>query len=159
MANIDLTKGGTTGISEGATRKHVLFANTIDFSGTHVVAGVDTANALTATDIGQLISIPAKFWMLMFGIRLDTVQGAVATAVFGDGADPNGWLATAVDLDGTADDFFQSGKVLAEAAPNTFLELYHPGKYYPAADTIDIDPGHVVDTAVITVWATGFMLL
>ncbi len=150
MANIDLTLGGTTGASETAARKQLVFANTIDFS--------ITANNLVATDIGQMINIPAKFWMHTFGIRLDTVQGAVATAVFGDGANADGWLATAVDLDGTADDFFQSGKVLAEAAPNTWLDLYHPGKYYPAADTIDIDPGHVVDTAVITVFAAGFIL-
>jgi len=150
MANIDLTLGGTTGVSETAARKQIVFINTIDFS--------ITANNMVATDIGQMINIPAKFWMHTFGIRLDTVQGAVATAVFGDGADPNGWLATAVDLDGTAGDFFQSGLVLAEAAPNTFLDAYHPGKYYPTADTIDIDPGHTVDTAVITVWAAGFLM-
>jgi len=150
MANIDLTQGGTTGVSENSARKQIIFANTIDFS--------IAANNLVATDIGQMLNIPAKFWMHTFGIRLDTVQGAVATAVFGDGADPNGWLATAVDLDGTAGDFFQSGKVLAEAAPNTFLELYHPGKYYATADTIDIDPGHVVDAAKITVFACGFLL-
>ncbi len=158
MANINLTLGGTTGVSETAARKQVVFANTIDFSGTHMVSGVSTSNALTATDIGQLLNIPAGFWMHTFGIRLDTVQGAVATAVFGDGADPNGWLATAVDLDGTANDFFQSGKIQAAATPDTFLDLYHPGKYYPTADTIDIDPGHVVDTAVISVFAAGFIL-
>ncbi len=150
MANIDLTLGGTTGASETAARKQLVFANTIDFS--------IAANNLVATDIGQMINVPAKFWMHTFGIRLDTVQGAVATAVFGDGADPNGWLATAVDLDGTANDFFQSGKIQAAATPDTFLDLYHPGKYYVTADTIDIDPGHVVDTAVITVFAAGFIL-
>ncbi len=150
MANIDLTLGGTTGVSETAARKQIVFINQIDFS--------VTANNLVATDIGQMINIPAKFWMHTFGIRLDTVQGAVATALFGDGDDPNGWLATAVDLDGTANDFFQSGKIQAAATPDTFLDLYHPGKYYVAADTIDIDPGHVVDTAVITVFACGFVL-
>ncbi len=150
MANIDLTVGGTTGTSETAARKQLVFANTIDFS--------IAANNLVATDIGRMINIPAKFWMHTFGIRLDTVQGATCTAVFGDGDNADGWLGTAVDLDGTALDFFQSGKVLAEAAPNTFVDLYHPGKYYPTADTIDIDPGHTVDTAVITVFACGFIL-
>ncbi len=159
MANIDLTVGGTTNVSENAIKKQVVFANTIDFSGTHLVSGVSTSNNVLSTDIGQLISIPANFWMTCFGIRLDTVEGATATAVFGDGADPNGWLATAVDLDGTAGDFFQSGLVLAEAAPNTWLDLYHPGKYYPAADTIDIDPANDLDTAVISVFACGFILL
>jgi hypothetical protein len=158
MANIDLTLGGTTGISEQSARKHILFTNTIDFSGTHKVNDVDVSNALLSTDIGQLINIPAKFWMTMFGIRLDTVQGATCTAVFGDGANADGWLATAVDLDGTADDFFQSGLIQAAATPDTFLDLYHPGKYYPAADTIDIDPANTVDAAIITVWCAGFLL-
>lgn len=158
MGNIYLAQGGTIGISENSARKHILFANTVDFGGTHLVAGVSTSNNVLSTDIGQLLNIPAGFWMERFGIRLDLVEGATATAVFGDGADPNGWLATAVDLDGTADDFFQSGKVLAEATPNTFLDLYHPGKYYATADTIDIDPANDLDTAIITVWAAGFML-
>ncbi len=150
MATINMTIGGTTGVSENAIKKEVIFSNTVDFS--------IAANNLIATDIGQLLNIPAKFWMTTFGIRLDVVQGAVATAVFGDGDDPDGWLATAVDLDGTALDFFQSGKIQAAATPDTFLDLYHPGKYYPVADTIDIDPGHVVDAAKITVFARGFIL-
>jgi hypothetical protein len=158
MANIDLTLGGSTGVSETAARKQIVFSNTIDFSGTHLVSGVSTSNNLLSTDIGRLLNIPAKFWMHTFGIRLDTVEGGTATAVFGDGADPNGWLATAVDLDGTADDFFQSGKILAAATPDTFLDLYHPGKYYTAADTIDIDPANDLATAVITVFAAGFIL-
>ena len=150
MANIDLTQGGTTGVSENSARKQIVFANTIDFS--------ITANNLIATDIGQMLNIPAKFWMHTFGVRLDVLQAAVATCVFGDGATAGGWLGTAFDLDGTVGDFFQSGKVLAEAAPNTFVDVYHPGKYYPTADTIDIDPGHVVDAAKITVFACGFLL-
>ena len=150
MATLDLTIGGTMGVSENSIKKMVLFANTVDFS--------IVANNLIATDIAQLLNIPAKFWMHTFGVRLDVVQGAVATCVFGDGDDPDGWLATAMDLDGTVGDFFQSGKIQAAATPDTFLELYHPGKYYPVADTIDIDPGHVVDAAKITVFAAGFIL-
>ncbi len=150
MANIDLTLGGTTGASETAARKQLVFANTIDFS--------IVANNLVATDIGQMLNIPAKFWMQTFGIRLDVVQGATCTAVFGDATNADGWLGTAVDLDGTVGDFFQSGKVLAEAAPNTFVDLFHPGKYYATADTIDIDPAHTVDAAKITVFACGFIL-
>ncbi len=158
MGTLNLTRGGNTGISENAVRKHVFFTNTIDFGGTHLVAGVETSNALTATDIGQLISIPAKFWMTTFGVRLDLVQGATATCVFGDAANADGWLFTAFDLDGTANDFKQSGFLLGTGTPDVFVDLYHPGKYYPVADTIDIDPGHVVDTAIISVFAAGYIL-
>ncbi|MCP4257974.1 MAG: hypothetical protein GY774_10670 [Planctomycetes bacterium] len=151
MADIYLAHGGTVGVSEQAARKHILFTNTIDFSGTHLVSGVATSNALTATDIGQLINIPAGFFMHTFGVRLDTVQGAVATCVFGDAVDPNGWAAGApFDLDGTALDTAFS--LPGDAYPALGGKLYH------VADTIDIDPGHVVDTAVITVFAAGYMI-
>ncbi len=150
MANIDLTLGGTTGVSETAARKQVVFKNTIDFSGTHMVSGVSTSNALTATDIAQLLAVPAGFFMQKFGVRLDTVQGAVATCDFGDGADPNGWIDTLFDLDGTALD--TSFSIVSDPYPALGGKLYH------TADTIDLDPGHVVDTAVITVFATGFIV-
>lgn len=150
MANIDLTHGGTTGVSETAARKQMVFKNTIDFSGTHLVAGVSTSNALTATDIAQLLNIPAGFYMHTFGCRLDTVQGAVATCVFGDGADPDGWVDTAFDLDGTALD------TTFGLTTDAFGAL--GGKLYHTADTIDLDPGHVVDTAVISVFAAGFIV-
>jgi hypothetical protein len=150
MSNIDLTQGGTIGISENAIRKHVLFTNTIDFAGTHLVAGVETANALAATDLAQMIAVPAGFFMLGFGVRLDLVQGAVATCVFGDGDTADGWIDTAFDLDGTALD-------------TSFTLVSDPfgalgGKLYHVADTIDLDPGHVVDTAIITAFVHGFMI-
>jgi hypothetical protein len=150
MSNINLTQTNTTGVVDGSTGREIVFINTIDFS----VA----ANSLISTDIGQMILLPAKFWMTTFGIRLDVAQGATCTAVFGDGAGANDWLATAVDLNGTPGAFFQSGKIQAAATPDTFLDLYHPGKYYPDVDTIDIDPAHTVDAAQITVFAKGFML-
>jgi hypothetical protein len=142
MANIDLTLGGTTGVSETAARKQMVFKNTIDFS----ISG----NELVATDIGRMLNIPAGFFMHTFGVRLDVVQGAVATCVFGDATAANGWIATSYDLDGTALDtsFCLPG--------DTFPAL--GGKLYHVADTIDIDPGHVVDAAVITVFAAGFMV-
>ncbi len=150
MATLDLTLGGTVGTSETAARKQMVFKNTIDFSGTHKVNDVDTSNALTATDIAQLISVPAGFFMHTFGVRLDTVQGAVATCDFGDAVDPNGWIDTLFDLDGTALD--TSFSLITDPYPALGGKLYH------VADTIDLDPGHVVDTAVITVFAAGFIV-
>jgi hypothetical protein len=150
MANLALYKGGLVGVADASARKQIVFKNTIDFSGTHLVAGVATANALAATDIGQLLAVPAGFFMTRFGVRLDTVQGAVATCVFGDGATADGWIDTAFDLDGTALD-------------TSFTLVSDPfgalgGKLYHTADTIDIDPGHVVDAAIITVFAAGFLI-
>ena len=62
------------------------------------------------------------------------------------------------DLIVAVNDYTQSGLVLAEGTPNTFLDPYHPGKYYPAADAIVINPGHTLDAAKITVWATGYLI-
>lgn len=142
MATISVVKGGTIGVSEQDTRKHVRFANEVDFS--------TTANNLAATDIMQLISIPAGFFMTRFGVRLNVVQGAVATCVFGDATDPDGWIDTAFDLDGTALD--TSFTLVSDAYGALGGKLYH------VADTIDLDPGHVVDAAHITCWAEGYMV-
>lgn len=150
MANIDLTLGGTTGISEQSARKVAVFKNSIDFGGTHKVNDVDVSNALTATDIAQVLNVPAGFFMQMFGVRLDEVQAAVATCDFGDGTDPNGWIDTLFDLDGTALD--TSFSLVTDPYPALGGKLYH------VADTIDLDPGHVVDTARITVFAYGFIV-
>jgi hypothetical protein len=142
MATISVIKGGTIGVSEQDTRKHVRFANEVDFS---VVA-----NNLIVTDLAEIISIPAGFFMTKFGVRLNVVQGAVATCVFGDAVDPNGWIATAFDLDGTALDVGVS--LPGDAFPALGGKLYH------VADTIDLDPGHTVDAAHISVWAEGYMI-
>jgi hypothetical protein len=70
--------------------------------------------------------------------------------VFGDAVDPNGWIATSFDLDGTALD--TSFAIATDAFPLLGGKLYH------TADTIDLDPGHVVDAAKITCWAEGYMI-
>ena len=142
MANISVVKGGLVGVSEQDTRKHVRFANQVDFS--------IVANNLIATDIAQLINIPAGFYMYRFGVRLDVVQGAVATCVFGDGATAAGWIDTAFDLDGTALD--TSFTLVSDAYGALGGKLYH------TADTVDLDPGHVVDAAKITCFAEGYMI-
>jgi hypothetical protein len=142
MAIIDVTRGGTIGVSENDTRKHVRFANQVDFS--------IAANNLIVTDLAELISIPAGFFMVRFGCRLDVVQGAVATCVFGDGATADGWVDTAFDLDGTALD--TTFTLVSDAYGALGGKLYH------TADTIDLDPGHTVDAAKITCWADGYMI-
>ncbi len=141
MATIDLTTGGTIGTSEQSSRKHVLFANTLDFS--------VTANNMVATDICTIFNIPLGFFMTACGVRVDTAQGATATATFGDGADPNGWMATA-DLNGAVDTYVAS--LPGDAYPAL------GGKYYTAADTFDLVAGHTLDAAIITVWAEGFII-
>ncbi len=141
MATLDLVIGGTSGVSEKSARKHILFANTIDFS--------VTANNMVATDVAQLFNIPLGFFMTACGARVDTAQGATATATFGDGADPNGWMAT-FDLNGAVDTYTAS--LPGDAYPAL------GGKYYDAADTFDLVAGHTFDAAVITVWAEGYMI-
>jgi hypothetical protein len=47
---------------------------------------------------------------------------------------------------------YASAIALAEGAPNTFVG-YGAGKYYSAADTIDVITVNAADAAVVRVWA------
>ncbi len=140
MATYDLAVGGAVGVSEQSARKHILFANSINFA---------TQNILS-TDVAQILNIPANFLMTHFGVRLDTAEGGVATATFGDGADPNGWMATAFDMNGAVDTFAN--------ALETDAYCLLGGKYYAVADTIDMIASATLDVAVLTCWAQGFLL-
>ncbi len=141
MANIDLTVGGTIGASEQSARKHLLFANSIDCS----------VNNLDIADVGQVLNVPAGFFMKNFGIRIDLAGTATATLTAGDGADVNGWIDTAFAADGAVDTWAVGLDSDAYGALG--------GKYYSSADTIDMI-GAVANLVLgqYTVWAEGFVL-
>jgi len=109
----------------------------VDFS-KYTIAG--------ATDTVECLKIPKGAHVTSVGMYVKTVSAAAANAAtFGDGADPNGWANTLLNLDSAA----AVGLSLpADAYPVL------GGKVYTAADTIDI----VLSTAVpadgvLVVWA------
>ena len=109
------------------------------------------ATALAASDILEVIPLPAKSLVLRVGMDVTTAEGATATLAIGDGADDDGYLAaTSINAVGSS----SAAVALTEGAPNTFTTPYAVGKYYGSADTIDVKLGHnSIDAAVVRVWA------
>lgn len=122
----------------------------LDFAAIAAARTAASATALAATDVLEVLPVPAGTFVLSVGYDVTTAEGAAATIDVGDGADPNGYL-DAVDLNSTG-----SGAMalaLTEAAPNT-VTGYSAGKYYAADDTIDISlDQNGIDTAVVRLWA------
>lgn len=117
-----------------------------DITAARLAAG---ATALGAADILNVISIPAKTYVLRAGIDVTTPEGGTLTLDLGDGDDADGYLD---GVNGNTTASYASSLVLVEAAPNTVLG-YSNGKYYSAADTIDLVMVNATDTAVLRVWA------
>ena len=105
-----------------------------------------TTNASSA-DIIEAIKIPAGAFLMDCFCYINTAEGATMTFDIGDGTDPNG-CDDAVDGNATAG---TESKML-EADP------YGKGKYYSAADTIDIVLDDDADMMVVTIIAVYAML-
>jgi len=83
------------------------------------------------------------------GLDVTTAEGGTLTIDVGDGGDPDGFL-DGVNANTAAS--YSTSLVLAEAAPNT-VTGYSNGKYYAAADTIDVKTVNAADAAVMRLWA------
>ena len=107
------------------------------------------ATAIGAGDGLPALSIPAKSLVLAVGVDVTTAEGGTLTIDVGDGSDADGWLD---GKDANAVASYASGIALAEGTPNTLVG-YGGGKYYSAADTIDVITVNAADAAVMKVWA------
>jgi len=94
-----------------------------------------TKRTLAQNDVVELIDIAAGETVMKCDVNVLTADANAGTAEVGDGSDTNGFVeafndaATGVTL----------GKiVLTEAAPPTMNGYTNGGKYYSAADTIDL---------------------
>tara|TARA_R110000803_G_scaffold38467_1_gene83214 strand:- start:2488 stop:2967 length:480 start_codon:yes stop_codon:yes gene_type:complete len=120
--------------------------NLATITAARVTAG---ATALAGGDILQALLIPAKTYVLAAGIDVTTAEGATQTIDLGDGADADGYLD---GVNGNAAASYASALALAEGTPNTIVGFSN-GKYYSAADTIDVVFVNAADTMVMRVWA------
>ena len=100
-----------------------------------------TLNA-SAADVIQALNIPAGAFVLGVWTYINTAEGGVATADVGDAVDPNGYN-DALDLNAAAG-------TVEKALEADALGV---GKYYAAADTIDLTLDHNLDAVVVTVMA------
>jgi hypothetical protein len=96
-------------------------------------------------DTIECLPIAANTYVQNVGVIVKTAEGGTATATVGDGTDPNGWDAS-TNLNATA------GTVTL-GLPGT--DAYATaGKFYTAADTIDLVLGNACDAAKVIVFAT-----
>jgi hypothetical protein len=144
MATVDLTVGGTSGYP--AVKKGGLYriTKTVDFN-----ANNEGGANRSAADVLQLIDVPANTNVLAVGYVVETAEGGTLTFDLGDGDDVDGYVDGA---DGNAAGGGVSSLALTEGAPNT-ITGYSNGKYYSAADTIDMVVNNDADAAKITVVA------
>jgi|PlaIllAssembly_1097288.scaffolds.fasta_scaffold27725_3 hypothetical protein len=100
-----------------------------------VLVGVYDAKKrpLASTNVIELITIPAGTFVEAVFYRVLTADAGVGIDV-GDGTDPNGWIADA-DV-GTAGNIGMGLGAYAVATPGSQTATI--GKYYSAADTIDL---------------------
>lgn len=124
MTTTNLTVGGTAKMPNTKAGKTFVLENVIDFS----------INTMAQNDIAQLLNIPAKTLVQAVQWEVERVEGAARNFAIGDGADDDGFITTT-----TANTLASgcSGLTLTEATPNT-VTGYSNGKYYSAADTIDL---------------------
>ena len=129
MATLNLTVGGTTGLPYKDRAQCFVIRNTVDYS----------ENNAAASDVVQVLNVPANTFVLRAGYRVITPEGAAAGGTLGDGADPDGFFATS-DLNAAA------GTTALSAGATVGYAL---GKFYTAADTIDHVVSAALDTAVV----------
>lgn len=113
------------------------------------------ATALTSADVIEAIPLPAKSLVMAVGLDVTTAEGGTLTIDVGDGTDIDGYL-DGVNANTVAS--YQSGNNLTVTAgtPNAVAGTpyaYALGKYYSAADTIDVVVNNAPDAAVMRLWA------
>lgn len=91
-------------------------------------------NSLAENGIHNLIPVPANTFVAWVGYEILRAEGAARSMEIGDGDDSDAYIA-ATSCENTGAGVL--ALTLAEAAPNTVARNTH-GKYYAAADTIDL---------------------
>jgi hypothetical protein len=123
---------------------------TLDFAKIATARSAAGATALASGDVLEVIPVPAKSLVMRVGYDVTTAEGATATFDLGDGSDADGYLND-VDLNSVASGVM--ALALTEGTPNT-IAGYSNGKYYSAADTIDITlNNNAINVAVVRIWA------
>ena len=137
-------KGGAGHSAKGLT-KVTMEEVTLDFAKITTARSTAGATALAAGDIMEVISIPADSYVMAVGAVTETVQGAASTFHIGDGSDADGYVASG-----------NANALGGYASNGALLIANNAGKYYSAADTIDITigaSGAALTAAKIKVWA------
>jgi hypothetical protein len=141
---------GTAGFRADGLTKVTRMEVVLDFAKIAAARTAAGATALASGDVLEVIPVPAKALVMRVGYDVTTAEGATATFDLGDGSDTDGYLNDA-DLNAVGSGVM--ALTLASGTPNT-VAGYSNGKYYSAADTIDVLLNNSsIDTAVVRIWA------
>ena len=122
----------------------------LDFAVIAAARSAAGATALVADDVLEAIKLPAQTLVQAVGVDVLTAGTADLNLNIGDGDDVDVYHA-AIDADAVAS--FCSALALTDGTPNT-VTGYSNGKYYAAADTIDVAlDGAVPGDLKIRLWA------
>lgn len=125
---------------------------TTEHIGTYLIKAQNTVDCSKTTagttGVHAVLDIPAGAYVLSVMTVVTTAEGATCTFDVGDGSDPNGWDDA---VDGNAAAAYIS-------APGTDAYATAGGKYYSAADTIDIDMDNEADAMIAKIVAIYCMV-
>jgi hypothetical protein len=149
--SLGFNKGTAAAYVDNGLHKVTVLEVTLDFAAITAARLAAGATALTSGDVLEVLRIPAKSQVLNVGVDVTKAEGGTLTIDVGDGADPDGFL-DGVNAN-TVAGYSSSTVTLVEGAPNTLSPAFGFGKYYGAADTIDVTTVNAADVAVMRVWA------
>lgn len=132
---------GTAGFPDKGSRATTMISIDLDMAAITAARAAAGAAAIADNDILEVIPVPAKTLVLAVGLDVTTAEGGTCTIDVGDGATVDGYL------DGV------NANTVASYCSTLAAEAYDGGKYYAAADTIDVKFINAADVAVMRVWA------
>ena len=134
---------GSAALPSNALHKVHLVDMILDFPAIIAARSAAGATALAASDVMEIIPIPAGTLVSNVGMVVTTAAGVTSTISIGDGSAAAGYLAaTSANATGTSGGV----PVLSSGA---FAPTLSGGKVYAAADTIDITLGTAVPAAAV----------
>lgn len=131
---------GSAHVAAGINRVSAVSV-TLDFAAITTARAAAGLTALAATDTLEVIKIPANTLVTSVALNVTTAEGGTLTIDVGDGDDPDGYL------DGANANTTAAYITSPSAGTPTGLA---DGKYYTAADTIDVTTVNAADAAVMT---------
>lgn len=143
---------GSAAHRENSSKMYLLEVD-LDFANITTERSTAGATALAANDSLAILQIPAKTFVLAVGIDVTTADGTASTVDIGEtGGDVDGWInGHDCNAVGSA---CSTNNTLVEGTPNVFEPALGNGKYYSAADTIDmLFLTAPKDASVMRVWA------
>lgn len=117
---------------------------------------------LAQNDIAQVVTIPAGTYIQAVHWSVETVEGAARNFSIGDGDNTTGWIGStsANSVASGASTFAGTLGGTGAAADPVVVTGYSAGKYYAAADTLDViaQTSGGLTTAKIRIKAVGWIM-